>query len=963
MRISISIICLTLLPLCLLRAQMPCMKHYTIEDGLPSNTIYSIYPDSKGFLWFTTDKGIAKYNGIFFQTFTTSDGMPDNEVFSLQEDFGNRMWVATFNGKLCYLKDGVFHTAQNTPWLRDQPAVRTLIRNIITQTDSSVTILFGADNFFLDIEGEKIKKIDLAKVLEIFRSDDKYTLSYTINKIPGKGYEVFSKKRRIIIDSLGAINNIAFLNNNGIYHPVNTSSGMISSFNDTIFTGKRGRKYVISKSRDTEFFSFHQDDYATFFGRDDGLHINDSIHLFKGFRIASIAKDFQNNYWVSALGDGVYMLNRNFRQTAFYPKAYEGKASHALTLENTPYFITQHGNIYRKLPHELRFRLIFSNSVPLKYYSAQCIMPGFRAIIADADQVLLISNLNKHPLSRHAFAYLTPKYILPGGNKIYLVGIIHIIKFDADPLVNKNFTKRDTLRRNNEVDFNRVTSCAVDDDNELWYTVADSMFHADKSGVALFSVHEKKIFRQMKIRGNHIITITHDNQLMLFNKNSAAIKPHVFSNAAAIWSDMIFVDDKHVLISTNKNYYLLKIDQGNKLQPLENIFLPIQPEYMYADNKYCYFFKGGDITRIEKAYLYKEPAPRIIFSALATQSKKYLLGDQVTIPYSESKNIKISFSVISFCGKNLSYQYSLSDNNENAWQDIKGEELNLLMPSYGSYIIKVRVKTASSDYSAPAIMTLVIRKPYWATWWFWTIVIIAIASITWYIFRLRTNIAIHKKQQEFETERRYQQAEYKALNALMNPHFIFNSMNNIQGLINEDEKQTANDYLVIFSEMIRQNMHNIDQGTISLHKEILLCRNYLKLEKLRFKELINFRFEIEEDIDLEDIAVPPLLIQPLIENAIRHGLLPKQSPDSLVIIRITEENNLLIIEVEDNGIGLTKAAQNKSLLHQSTGISNMQKRIDHIRKLQQREITFMLEEVKDHIGKVRGTIASIKIIL
>lgn len=94
------------------------MRHFTIEDGLPSNTIYDVYEDENGILWIGTDKGVSKFNGLKFENFSTADGLSDNECFYFKKDKQNRMWIATFNGELCYYKDGVFHNPKNTPFLR-----------------------------------------------------------------------------------------------------------------------------------------------------------------------------------------------------------------------------------------------------------------------------------------------------------------------------------------------------------------------------------------------------------------------------------------------------------------------------------------------------------------------------------------------------------------------------------------------------------------------------------------------------------------------------------------------------------------------------------------------------------------------------------------------------------------------------------------------------------------------------
>ena len=91
------------------------MLHFTKDDGLPGKTVYQVYRDSKGYLWFATDKGVARYNGIKFEKFTTLDGLADNEIFMCQEDFEGRIWFGTWNGKLCFYKDGIFHNEANTP--------------------------------------------------------------------------------------------------------------------------------------------------------------------------------------------------------------------------------------------------------------------------------------------------------------------------------------------------------------------------------------------------------------------------------------------------------------------------------------------------------------------------------------------------------------------------------------------------------------------------------------------------------------------------------------------------------------------------------------------------------------------------------------------------------------------------------------------------------------------------------
>ena len=194
----------------------------------------------------------------------------------------------------------------------------------------------------------------------------------------------------------------------------------------------------------------------------------------------------------------------------------------------------------------------------------------------------------------------------------------------------------------------------------------------------------------------------------------------------------------------------------------------------------------------------------------------------------------------------------------------------------------------------------------------------------------------------------------------MNPHFIFNTLNNVQGLVNRNDKLAANEYLRVFADLIRQNMHNISKELIPLRKEIELVNNYLLLEKLRFKEFLNYTINIDEGIDLSEIMVPPLLVQPLVENSIKHGILPLESAEGFVYINIYERNSILYIEVRDNGIGMARS-QNKpgGALHESFGMENIKKRIEQLSIIQNKEITFHISELRDDSEKLQWTIVTI----
>lgn len=191
----------------------------------------------------------------------------------------------------------------------------------------------------------------------------------------------------------------------------------------------------------------------------------------------------------------------------------------------------------------------------------------------------------------------------------------------------------------------------------------------------------------------------------------------------------------------------------------------------------------------------------------------------------------------------------------------------------------------------------------------------------------------------------------------MNPHFIFNSLNNIQGLINEDEKENANKYLKVFSELVRQNMHNINAGEISLESELNLVRNYLFLEKLRFKNKLSYEINVHEDVEINDIIIPPLTIQPIVENAVKHGIFPLNKTDGHISINVIERNNIVKIAIIDNGIGYSNSIKGKG---NNMALNSIHERFKQLSHLLEKDMEFSIEDDITQ-GKISGTIATITI--
>jgi LytS/YehU family sensor histidine kinase len=199
--------------------------------------------------------------------------------------------------------------------------------------------------------------------------------------------------------------------------------------------------------------------------------------------------------------------------------------------------------------------------------------------------------------------------------------------------------------------------------------------------------------------------------------------------------------------------------------------------------------------------------------------------------------------------------------------------------------------------------------------------------------------------------------EAHALRAQMNPHFIFNSLNSIKSLINKNENEAAAGYLTTFSKMIRTLFHHSDKREISLWEELETCRLYTELEKMRFGEKVYFVFDIDESLDLKDIKVPALVLQPFIENSIWHGLVPKET-GGRVLVSVQAKQGAVECIVDDDGIGRELSAKYKSEFgsgHLSKGIGLTQARLELDKMLNDREDSIRILDKKNADGSPAGT--------
>lgn len=335
----------------------------------------------------------------------------------------------------------------------------------------------------------------------------------------------------------------------------------------------------------------------------------------------------------------------------------------------------------------------------------------------------------------------------------------------------------------------------------------------------------------------------------------------------------------------------------------------------------------------------------------------------------------VGFSMLSYIQREKNqYAYRLVGFN-NQWMQVANTPIATFtnVPA-GSYTLQIKGINYDGIASEIRSLQIIVKPPYWQTWWFRALGVVLFLFIVYTIYRYRLNQQTLKsrliaeeslrKQREAEYQQRIAQTEIAALRAQMNPHFIFNCLNSIQYFAANNEADVASDYLTKFSRLIRLVLENSRSEKVTLHNELETLRLYVEMEAMRFGQKLIYAIEIAPHTDTDTIQIPPLLIQPFVENAIWHGLMHKPEGGEVCIKVEESENQTLTIHIIDNGIGRERATaiQSKSATKKkSFGMKVTSERIALINQLYRSQTQVQIIDLKDANHNPLGTHVVVKI--
>lgn len=382
---------------------------------------------------------------------------------------------------------------------------------------------------------------------------------------------------------------------------------------------------------------------------------------------------------------------------------------------------------------------------------------------------------------------------------------------------------------------------------------------------------------------------------------------------------------------------------------------------MYYDKETGQLYLGSNEYLIKFPFIpEKKPdhSSELIIEEVDVENKKtyYQPTGDLDIKYNE-RNLLVNYTIIDFEKSNYQFAYRL--NNSGNWTAMGNQRsINLSNLPPGDYSVQLKA-SGKPGVEKVRELSFIIHPPFWKTIWFISIVALLFAIGVYFLYRRR----IQHIRQKANVDKQLSQTEMKALQAQMNPHFIFNSLNSIREMILNNENKDASHYLSKFAHLIRITLDHSSQSLVSLRSTIDYLERYMEMENIR-NSLFTHEITVDEKLDPDETLVPPMLIQPFIENAIWHGISASKK-NIHVTIHFKKENEKLICTIDDNGMGIEQAQKNKpnnTNRHKAVGIANIKNRVNLLNEKYDLHAQISITDKKDIPGCTeKGTLVTLQL--
>ena len=689
---------------------------------------------------------------------------------------------------------------------------------------------------------------------------------------------------------------------------------LISSGSQIILIDNRKSAYQIIEMPD-KVISLTKNNNEVFVGM-----VNEGVHCFeflsgalnfveshlKGCSVSSVLKDEQGGTWVSTLNYGTKYIKIAGRVISSRPNDHHISAALQLN-DKEVCFITYGGNLFTVSEKT------FNNPHFVDNLGFSC-----REIKSDSRGVVWMSSESFYSFSNGSIVkypfnvrHVDFDFIDESNNIIMSRGLSKII--------DKEFVKKGEDRN-----FHAICTVSKDSfylgDNYGAYLYTDGVFQSLADENPVFNIRVSEIERLentyfFATRGNGVI-IKKNNEIDVVNQDNGLLFNQV--NNLSVSNNQLFVATHFGVSCIDlKTHTVHNFTKKEGLIDNEVIDITSTKDHIWVGTK-------SGLQCIPKATFFAKPVDQpILIRRISTVDTTYDSSPEKIILKHDKSYLSLSFTDFDYNDLNgdATYRYTLNEGGD--WQESQTNKLSFPYFSPGHYRLMLQKKNIEGKWSSTSspIFIEVVEPLYNQTWFR----VILIGFVVFIISAIIYN-RIKRNQIKQANANQLLLLKNKAMSSQMNPHFIFNSLNSIQSYILKNERKLSAKYLSKFAKLIRCVLEYSERTYVTISEELEALQIYLDIEKLRFENPLNIQFIIDEKIDPNKVLIPPFLIQPLVENAIWHGVSSIESAGEITIA-LKLDNGLLKCNVSDNGKGLTEKDNNQKKEHRSFSMENCRQRL------------------------------------
>ncbi|MFN0187762.1 MAG: sensor histidine kinase [Bacteroidia bacterium] len=945
-----------------LAAQLPqpVLRQFTTLDGLPSSQIYQVIEDRKGYLWFATDHGVARYNGYEFKVFSSAEGLSDNTVFKLFIDSKERMWMQTFSGQLFFIENEVVK-----PF-----AFNALAKKIVGNSiplgffvDSLENVYFSCNyngEYFIDKKGKEhleLKFIKSHPFNQIFVDEIEVGRLLTSgNKlfIPSLPTYLYVRKYKGNYDSL-----FVDVNYSGqLFAKYLRDGRMIISLSKYLFEYKDGQLHLLNEFPGPITYLYE--------GKNDELWVSSyngllkvstqdwkiiNVYLEKEF-ISSIVLDFESGLWVTTVNSGVFYFNdAGVNEYILNPDSFQ----EALCLakgKNIIYAGFWNGVVAEFNPLGFKATTLSNKE---KYVNAMFYDEEENRLLISMEPPGYLSNGKYHHFASDGTNSLKGDFIRLRNGDMLNASINGLYKLKDDSV----FLWASLKQRANCVT-ERPDGKFILGTNSGVYLLNDqgailNLFHPIFKDTRVDDIEKRDDQYFFATRGKGLVIVVGDSAYKVDESDGLCnnIIHRITQGENSIWCASYNGASKVTIESFSPfRFTVSSIGYNEGLSDNEiNDIAVLNDTVWVATKKSILFFDG------RSSFVNSTP-PVFHFTSFKVNNVDVSLDKIGSLDHG-ANNISIGFEALSYKSYgNIKYRYWLVNEADTFESVTSSRHVEFLSLKPGNYIFSVLVKNSSGTWTvAKESLKFTILTPFWQQWWFRLVVLFSIILLAFYFMRLR--IARVREQERLRTDFNKQlvMLEIKALRAQMNPHFIFNVINSIQDYILKNDARSAQRYLTKFAKLVRSILDNSVEGEVMLEGELEANKLYVELEQQRFDDKFEFALNISSDVDANSLLIPSMIFQPFLENAIKHGI-RYLSGNGKLSLTVKRDDHTVYIYIEDNGIGRAAAAELNKINaseHISHGSLITTRRVEAYNKAHNTSIQLTILDLFDEQGKASGT--------